>query len=442
MRIVTNYKNLDDFYNWFKYQKMVAFDTEGTGLDPHSSRVLLIQVGNSSEQWVFDCYQIGDKHIIELLSRINSDDTLKILHNAKYDYSMIKVNYGIALENIADTMIASQLLNAGKKVEHNLAEVIDKYLGIKLNKVQQKTFQDMKFGDSFTNEQLEYAGLDVKFLCDVYVLLQKDLIAKGMEQLVNIEYECTKVTADLEINGIDINTEKWLKLRNVAKLEADEYKTLLDNEFRKYCEEDLWGNPVINYGSPLQIKPIFEKMLGHILESTDAKALESLRYDCKAIDLLINYRKFNKLISTYGEEFLNKNINPVTGKIHTSFFQLGADSGRYSSKSPNLQNIPGAKEYREPFEAPPGYDLISADYSNQEVRLLIHLCQDPGLQQAVKENKDLHSYSASLLFDIPYEKFLCYDAQGNIVYDKAGDPEIEPSMKKKYRKPAKSITFG
>lgn len=442
MNILTNSSQLPEFYKWLQAQTIIGFDTETNGLDFNVNNILLMQVGTEEKQYVFKCGELGHKNCIEIAKAIAAADCTKVMHNVKFDYGMVLSNYGVRIEKVVDTLIASKLLNAGKNIEHNLKEVLEKYVGVKLKKAMQTSFVNMKLSDSLSTAQVTYASLDIKYLVTLYHKLEEYIKLYDMEELATIEYECAKVTAEMEIEGADIDETAWLALHKIATKEAEEVKQLLDSYFEPYCEKDLWGTPVINYSSPKQLKPILEDLTGLELDSTSANVLEALSVEFDAIKCLLKYRKFNKLITTYGQSFLDSNINKTTKRLHTSFNQLGADSGRFSSSGPNLQNIPKSQEYRKPFIAPPGYKLICADYSNQEVRLLIHLSKDPGLLKALAEGKDLHSYSASLLFDIPYEDFLEYGPDGKPLIDKAGDIVIKPAMKKKYRNPAKSITFG
>jgi DNA polymerase-1 len=185
------------------------------------------------------------------------------------------------------------------------------------------------------------------------------------------------------------------------------------------------------------------------LESTDAKYLATI--DHPVVKQLIDYRKWVKLISTYGAEFIKQNVSTVTDKLHTSFNQLGTDTGRYSSEGPNLQNIPAKQQYRDPFcvKDPINYRIVSADFSGQELRLLAHLSKEPLFLKALQEGKDLHAYSASLLFGIPYEEFFVYNQDGTLLKGSSKNKEdisdedgFNKHMKKKYRNPAKKITFG
>jgi DNA polymerase-1 len=443
MKIISTHEELEKALPKIIYNTRLAIDTETNGLDPHSNDILLFQIGTGQEDYIFDCARLGGA-MYTLVEAINSPKILKVMHNAKFDYSMIKTNYGIDLQNIACTLVGAQLLTKGLMgVDNSLAGCLDKYLGIKIDKEEQMSFVDLPFGFVFTKEQLVYAAEDTKHLLKLYDKIQEKLDARGMKTLSELEYETCRVCGDLEVNGIYIDKKKWLDLRNLAAAECVKYREKLDAILVEHNYSlDMFGNPEVNYNSPSQMLPTIKKITGdYSISSTDSKELE--RVDHPFVESLLKYKKAMKLYSTYGEEFLEKNINKTTNKLHSNFKQLGTDSGRMSSSQPNLQNIPATEEYRAPFkvEDEENYRMICADFSGQELRLLAQISKEPKFIEALVNNMDLHSYSASLLYDIPYNDFFEKDEEGNILMDK-GEPVVKPEMKKKYRNPCKSITFG
>jgi len=425
---ITNTTQMDEALSYLKTLSVVGLDTETTGLDFLVDKVLLIQVGDQTNQYVFDVYQLGSD-IYPLLEWLKSDEIVKILHNAKFDYSFIKTNFDIELKNIKCTMIANQLLTQGLKLSSSLKAVLDKYLGVNMDKGEQASFINMVMGQSFTNDQIKYAALDVLHLIPLYKKMQKLLVERDMEVLSKLEYETVRVTADLEINGIYIDKKAWLNLKSLAEDRMKKAKAKLDEFFKPHCGVDLFGSANINYNSPKQLQPVLSTICNTYIESTSEFNLKRIKHP--VIDALLLYREAFKKMSTYGAEFVEKYVSKVDNRIHSQFKQLGADSGRYASKNPNMTNIPSEAEYRAAFTVQsPEYKLIAADFSGQELRLLAHLSQEPQFIHALSENMDLHSYSASLIFGIDYKDF--FDEEGNVKAD----------MKKKYRNPAKSLTFG
>lgn len=410
---------LEQAVSYIANQKVVAVDTETTGLDPHTSKVLLVQIGNKENQYVFNVAKLG-KNISKLNKIFTSPSIKKILHNAKFDYKMIKSNFGAELYNISDTYLMDCLITQGRpNIRHGLATLLDKYLNIQMGKEEQKSFTSMKYGDEFTESQIKYAAYDIKHLVALHDDLRKRVKDKNMATLADMECECARATGDLEYNGIYLDRAKWLDLKDSATVKANKAKKILDDIFIEHCEPNLFGEPTINYNSPKQLLPILQNLCGPSLTSTGVDVLK--QYDHPAIEALLSYRFATKRVTTYGEEFYDTNVNKSDRRIHAQFWQLGrAHTGRYASSNPNMQNIPREAAYRAAFTAQSKeYKIVCADFSGQELRLLAHLSQEPEFLKSIDKGLDLHTNSASLLFDVPYD-----------------------SVDKKQRTAAKSVTFG
>lgn len=445
--------------SYMESKKLLGFDTETTGLDPLSDEVILLQLGDSYKQYVFDTRKL--KSFLDPVFHLLENESIrKIAHNAEFDHSMLRGNFGIDTQNIACTMIASMLLTKGNlQAKNNLLDCLDKYLGIKISKEEQSSFIGMNSG-RFTRKQIEYAGKDIMYLIPLYNTLVTLLNNRGMDILSELEFETVRAISDLRLNGIYLDPKKWLDLEKIAKDEADSATERLHSHFRAVCAIDLFNVPVVNYSSPTQLLPLLQQITGEALESTKDGDLQKINHP--VIKDLLAYRKAQKRVTTYGKSFLKQYVHPVTNRVHSSFKQLGADSGRMASREPNMQNIPSLQAYRSCFTAQhEDYRIIAADFSGQELRLLAQISQEPRFIEALKENKDLHSYSASLIFDVPYSDFFfdkdsaeeaakqerCGVSELSVnndgfLCDSAGDPVIRKEMKKKYRNPAKSITFG
>ena len=187
----------------------------------------------------------------------------------KFDYSMIKANLGIDMENVACTMIGEQLLTRGRTNQKASLEVVsDKYLGVKMDKREQSSFIGMKWGDAFSDTQLYYAAEDVALLIPLYSQIQKLLNERGMEQLSKLEYETVRVTGDLELNGMFLDPTKWLALRDTALEEAQKSLLILDAFFKPHCNVNLFGEPDINYDSPKQLSEKLSQVLKMKITST------------------------------------------------------------------------------------------------------------------------------------------------------------------------------
>jgi len=423
---ITETSQLENVKKWILEQTILGFDTETTSLDPLTSEVLLIQIGNTSRQYVIDVAKIGKEKIKLFLKEINQPTLIKVFHNSIFDYMQIKSNFNIALNNTKCTMLGEQLLNQGKsKVSFGLDSVVKKYLGKVLDKSIRESFSKQEYGNTFSEEQLKYSAEDVEYLVPLYYEIQKLLNARNMEELSLLEYETAPVLGDMTLNGIYLDKNKWLPLEEKAKEAVQKAKEKLDMHFKNFLDTnktiDLFGDVefIINYNSPKQLLPRLREVTGLDLTSTDAKYLEYYKDDYQVIADLINYRQEQKKITTYGANFLDY-IHKVDNRIHSKYRQLKAQTGRISSDDPNMMNLPKEQEYRTPFGVQnPEWNFISADFSGQELRLLAHISQEPQMISALQKNIDLHTFSASLLFNKDYH-----------------------SITKKERNQCKTITFA
>ena len=420
MIYITDKQGIEKCLHYISTKEIIALDTETTGLDPLTDKVLLLAIGDEQEQYVIDVAQT-EPYLDKLLEFIETNKCIKVLHNAKFDYKMLKSNHYIDMQNMKDTYLMDCLITQGQlTTHHSLDDVLLRYLNIEMSKEQQTTFINMKYGDSFTDKQIEYAAKDVEHLVPLYHQLLKKIREKNMATLADLENECIRATGDLELNGIYLDRAKWLALKDKALDSAKAAKAILDQQYQPYCKIDIFGKPDINYKSPKQILPILQQICDKEITSTGTDALKKYGHH-PAVKSLLDYRIAMKKVNTYGEEFYDKSVHTTSGRIHAEFWQLGrAHTGRYASSKPNMQNIPSEAEYRAAFTAQsPDYKIIAADFSGQELRLLAHLSQEPKFLDALKRGVDLHTNSASLVFGIPYDE-----------------------VKKKERTAAKAITFG
>jgi len=316
---------------------IMGIDTETSGLDPFTNKVLLIQCGNVYEQYVFDVARIGAG--IARLKPIFEDPTkIKILHNAKFDYRFMKTNFGIEIENIFDTMLAEQLLQKGRKFSgFSLLDTANKYAGAKLDKSVRASFVNLVYGENFSQEQIEYAAEDVRYLEKIMSEERRLLSRDGLNKVVDIEMNVIQATADMELAGMKIDVVKWEAAEALAKVERGNAKDTLDAMLVFYTEADLFGNPGINYNSSKQLLTVLKKALPQEkIKSTNETDLKDINHPI--IHALFAYRGMEKRVTTYGMPFLD-NINPVTGRVHTTFEQLKTDTGRYSSKDPYKKGV-------------------------------------------------------------------------------------------------------
>lgn len=381
---------------------VIEVDTETTGLDPYQSKISLVQIGIPGKAFVFDVRSDLDHCSMDLeylKPILTNKQTLKILQNAVFDMKMFKVHGGFYLENIYDTMLVEQLFNLGLVGRGaGLSDIVLKYLGLHMNKEPRGSFES--YSQKFEPYQIAYAAGDVGILTLIRDLQLPRIQAEGFENICRLEFEFTKPMCEMELNGISLDTNKWRLM--MSKIEDERQDTL--HEIHTMLAQTsskpvLFGVPTINVDSNKQLLAALSEY-GLKLANTSEGTLQKYK-DVPVIKLLLAYRKLNKLISTYGEPLLAQ-INPVTGRLHTSFRQM-VSTGRMSSSAPNLQNIPKKQRFRSCFVAKPGYKLITADMSGAELRILGNLSEDPVFMECFQKGLDLHSRSASEVFKVAIE---------------------------------------
>lgn len=397
-------------------------DVETTGLDPYTSKPVLFQIGDENVQYVIHWYKVSIAPLKEFLETSNA---IKCFHNHKFDYKIIKHNEGIEIDkNVHDTMLAEILIQGGTTNTRlysslSLGGLSEKYLNHKLNKGVRQSFEHWRPSSRITKQQLEYSADDVI----VPVLLAKKIqIPKlkelGLEFVNKLESALSCVIGDVELNGMYLDQKLWTELSDLTRIKAKESVEELNSYFKKYCDVDLFGNVIINYDSNIQLLNALNAS-GIKIEDTEKETLKGIEDKYEIIKTIQSYRTHQKSLSTYGEDFF-KYINPVTNRLHSDYW-LMVDTGRLSSKNPNLQNVKAPKSdkdlnYREPFKAQnPFDDILTIDYSGCELRVLAQISKDPVMLEAFAEElrtgkeADIHSKVASLMFGVEVSKHVNSD---------------------------------
>lgn len=421
-------KDLNYVYikNELDYKKAIAFieesnllglDTEGNSLDPFTNELLLVQIGSEEIVYIFD-YKWHKKLAQEKFWF--SKHKTWIIHNVKYDYKVLKYSLGIKLLNVFDTFLAERILTCGIERKNSLKDVIQKYFDINIDKEIRNEFTSMKlstFDQKISQELIEYSAKDVQLLPLIYKKQKWELQNSELTKIAVLEFEVCKVVSDMELKGIYVDIPSWKRIIDSCEIKKQEFEDrihnlLIDEGF----SGGLFGDLKINLNSTKELKNIFSK-LGVDVNATGDEELAQIKHPLA--DLLRNYRKYEKQLSSFGEGFLEL-VRKETSRVHPSFQQIGADTGRFSCNKPNLQQIPAEEEYRKCFSAPAGRKIIACDYSQQELRLLASLSCDPKFIKFYEDGVDLHTATASMMFNIPMEK-------------------VE---KDTHRKVAKTINFG
>ena len=409
-------KSFNDLIESLAKKKSFAFDVETTSKRPVWARLVGISFsfedGNAfylplAHRYLGVPEQLEFKAVCEKLKPILEDKSIKKCgHNIKYDL-IVMSNEGIALDGVDfDTMIASYLLNPSSR-GHGLDALTMEYFGHKNLTYKEMTgtgSKEIGFDEVEVDRATEYAAEDSDMTWRLKGKLQPQLKDSTLKLYKEIELPLLEVLAEIELNGVYVDRKHLKELsskidKQLLHLEKDIY-VLADEEF--------------NINSPKQLSVIlFEKLKLPVVKktktgySTDVSVLEQLAVEHKLPEQVLSYRQLAKLKSTYvdalpGEIFKN------TGRVHTSFNQTVAATGRLSSSNPNLQNIPirsdMGKEIRKAFTAEGDNMLLSADYSQIELRILAHLSKDKALKNAFDKGEDVHARTAADIFGSSLEQ--------------------------------------
>ncbi len=408
-------KGLDALVAHLENARRFAIDTETTSQDPMLARLVGLSFSVTPGQaWYIPVGhnylgapdQLPLKTVLARLGPLLADPTIeKIGQNIKYDWMVLR-RHGATLDGVTfDTMVASYLLNPGKRA-HGLDQIALDYLGhknIKYEEVAGKGKNAVTFDQVMVEKAVPYACEDADITLSAHEVFVPLLEADGLTALMqDVEMPLLPVLMEMEMAGVCVDQDK---LHDLSKLFAGQLDQLEDEIHRQAGES-------FNINSSQQLGHIlFEKMKLPVQKktkkktgySTDVEVLTTLARKHELPALVLRHRSLAKLKSTYADALLQL-IHPQTGRIHTSFNQTVAATGRLSSSDPNLQNIPirteEGREIRKAFIPREGWQFLSADYSQIELRILAHCSEDPILIQAFKDDEDIHSRTAAEVFQV------------------------------------------
>ncbi|MBN1788287.1 MAG: DNA polymerase I [Sedimentisphaerales bacterium] len=415
--LVDTPKKLDDFAAKLKEQKLFAVDTETTSISAHKSELVGMSFSFKAHNGYYLAVKapmgakcLGKEAVKKKLAAILADERVKkIAQNAKYDMIVLH-NAGMPIKGlIFDTMIASYVLDAERR-SHSLdsmAEDFLNYRNIPISDLIGKGKNQATFDIVDTESACDYASEDADITFQLYKYLNARLEEEPkLKQLFeDIEIPLVEVLCAMELAGVKVDV-------HILKQMSIEINNQLEETTNQI--HDLAGGP-FNIDSPKQLGEILFERLG--LEpvrsgktgpSTDAGVLEALAGEHPIIELILQHRQLSKLRNTYTDK-LGTLISPRTGRVHASFNQTITATGRLSSSNPNLQNIPIrteiGKNIRSAF-VPASKDgaIISLDYSQIELRVLAHLSGDKALIQAFEQDKDIHSFVASQIYNVDIDE--------------------------------------
>ena len=406
-KLIDNQEEMSRICDFFRTKSFVSLDTETTSTNPIDAELVGLSFSVEEKKAFYIPVPANREEaqtIVNIFKPLYEDSTItKVGQNIKYDLEVLR-RYDVKLAGpLFDTMIAHYLLQP--ELRHNMdymAEIFLNYQTIHIDELigpkgkKQKSMRDLP-----PEEVYEYAAEDADITLRLKNVLEPKLKESGVEALFHqIEMPLIPVLAEMEMNGVLIDTETLKDVSNIFTQRMLEYE-------RKIYE--LAGEE-FNISSPKQVGDIlFGKM--KIIEKpkktktgqyvTSEEVLQQLRTKSPIIALILDYRGLKKLLGTYVDA-LPKLINSRTGHIHTSFNQAITATGRLSSSDPNLQNIPvrgeDGKEIRKCFVPEPGCLFFSADYSQIELRVMAHLSEDENMIEAFKEGYDIHAATAAKVY--------------------------------------------
>lgn len=390
--------------NIFEGKKVLAIDTETTGLCPFQNKLRLVQVSNGEETLVIDLFKTDPKAVSEFLKGPMEDPTItKIFHNGKFDIKFLWQQLNIRPERIFDTMLTSSILEAGvrkPKGFHGLDQVAKRYLDVEIVKDEQRS----DWSGVLTQKQLEYAEKDVQYLFKLRERMIEYLKKYQLTRCAKLEYDAVLPTAWVELSGIYLDLEDWNTVADEHLVKANEYAQMIYKELEPVLEQrNLFGEVSINLNSQPQIQKYFRAIGVPMPDSTKEFLLAPLVNEYPIVGWLLEYRGHIKAHGTFGDSY-REFINPVTGRIHANFLQSMAETGRYAVNNPNLNQIPSDKAHRRCFKAVEGSSLISNDFSQEELRILADFSNDKKFQALFAAGTDFHTTTAATIFNIPIEK--------------------------------------
>ena len=410
--------SLDEIDKWIEEAEdvgEVAVDTETTSLDPHQADLVGISLCSKIGK---ACYiPVGHKSpkclkkeaVIKKLKKILEAPSIKkIGQNIKFDFIVFYKN-GITLSSMEDTMLMSYVLDAGKN-RHNMDTLSEIHLGHKTISFKEMVGtgkKEINFSEVELDKAKDYAAEDADVTFRLYKKFVKNLKSEKMINIYEIfEKPLIKILAFMEIEGVEIDS-KFLKSlsskfeKKIQKLEKEVFK-ISKKEFNIASPKQL-GEIIYN---DLKIAGLKKTKKGSF--ATSASVLEDLAFKGHEFPkLILDWRQVSKLKNTYSDA-LPEHLNPNTKRVHTSFLLAATTTGRLASSDPNLQNIPikseDGKDIRKAFTAKKGHLLISADYNQIEMRILADLADVKELKKAFKNKEDIHSLTASQIFNIDIKK--------------------------------------
>jgi DNA polymerase-1 len=414
-RAIYDMSTLFDLIGRLKKAEMFAIDTETTSKDPMKANLVGLSFSmNSDEAFYIPCAhdypeapaQLELKSVLSQLKPVlENPDVKKIGQNIKYDWMVLK-RHGINLAGVMfDTMLASYLINPSKRA-HNLDQIALDFLDHKTmtyKEISGKGKKDVSFAEIPLEKAIPYSCEDADITLMAYHVLMPLIERAGLMELYNnVELPLVPVLMNMEMTGVCVDREKLLELSKSFEHQLEQLESMIysiaGEEFNIKSSQQMGRILFEKLKLPVQKKT--RKKTGY---STDVNVLTALADKHELPEIILRHRTLAKLKSTYTDSLLDL-VHPETGRIHTSYNQTVTATGRLSSSDPNLQNIPirtdEGMEIRKAFVPRKEWILVSADYSQIELRILAHYADDDILIKAFNNNEDIHTRTATEVFQV------------------------------------------
>jgi len=432
----------------FPESEHLVLDLETTGLDPRRCRVVTLAIGIPGQVAIIDLrgYYASDsteqQTWNEALQRLLHRDVLWMGHNVKFDWSFLAQQFGVRLLRVYDTMLVEKLLHAGEHVSASLQKVAERY-EITVTKEQRSWFIDLdrrpsEWDAPLPEGQLTYIRQDIEVPYQIWERQQETVARQDLGRVVALEHQALPAIAAMEIHGVCVDVERWRSILEAKHQQGIELEAVIKQVLGEALARTqpsqavLFGEPVlpsVHLSSSEQLREALHA-LGVAVTSAGKEALQEVQQEHPVIPKLLEWKALEKFETAFGENLLSYVTNQ--GRIHATFDQLGAASGRIICREPNLQQIPRPTGKDDPYDlrhcfvAPEGCTLLIADLSNIELRILAEVSGDATMLRFFAEGKDLHSETARLMFKLPQDV----------------DPRAHLVNGQKARDIAKTINFG
>lgn len=377
-QLITRPSDLEALLPHLLSQPCLGFDLETTGLDPHQDRVRLVSLAWDGGVALVDASAVP---LEELTPLFGPEGPVLVGHNLKFDLGFLMAA-GVwtgSGNRLWDTALAEQVLTASGRMP-SLADLSERYLGQSLD----KSLQTSDWSGPLSHEQLNYAAMDALTVLRIHAMQAPRIQAAGLDGAVEIEHRALPAVSWMETAGVPFDLEVWTQ----AALETS-------RAAERVLDELPFG---VNWNSPAQVLR-YLRSEGLPLEDTNESSLIPHRSH-PVVAKLLEYRELSKRAGTYGGDWF-RYVHPITGRIHPSWRQIGAETGRMACSRPNLQQVPRLPELRSAFRPAEGRVLVKADYSQIELRIAAVVANERGMLEAYRQGQDLHTLTAARVLGKP-----------------------------------------